>query len=406
MAGDARRDTARALTDVTDRACASHGLEAQLLGGYLPALLRVASAGQQLSREEVENCRVLGERAAQQGSSLPALVDFYMTATRLLWPQLPDLAHRPAGRRLTADDVVVMGEAVMHAADDALSGLAAGFVAAQRALLRHEEAARHEFLDDLLGGQTALSALIERAESYGVLLAGEHVVAVAQAERPLEEAGRVTDWVEEALRSRLGSQDVLATTRDGRLICVLSGSRAADANRDTYAADLAAVAQRAAAELASAKTWRVGLGRAYSGVRGVARSYRDALGALELAKRLKLDQRVVRAEQLLVYRVLLRDEGPMAELVESVLGPLTQARGGPGPLVETLVAYFAAGGNATGAARRLHLSVRAVTYRLERVQELTGRAPTDPAERLPLEVAVMGAQLLDWPDTPLPLDSD
>ena len=57
----------------------------------------------------------------------------------------------------------------------------------------------------------------------------------------------------------------------------------------------------------------------------------------------------------------------------------------------------AAGNNAAEAARRLHLSVRAVTYRLQRVQELTGYSPSRPAQHLTLLVAVTGARLLDWP---------
>jgi DNA-binding PucR family transcriptional regulator len=43
--------------------------------------------------------------------------------------------------------------------------------------------------------------------------------------------------------------------------------------------------------------------------------------------------------------------------------------------------------------------VRAVTYRLARVKELTGRDPADPAQELALHVAVVGARLLDWPAT-------
>ena len=59
-------------------------------------------------------------------------------------------------------------------------------------------------------------------------------------------------------------------------------------------------------------------------------------------------------------------------------------------------------GNTTAAARSLHLSVRAVSYRLERVHALTGYRAGHPAHHLPLLVAVTGARLLDWPRQPLP----
>ena len=50
-------------------------------------------------------------------------------------------------------------------------------------------------------------------------------------------------------------------------------------------------------------------------------------------------------------------------------------------LLQTLEAYFATGEVATEAARRLNMSVRTVTYRLDKVKTLTGHDPGDPAQR-------------------------
>ncbi len=122
---------------------------------------------------------------------------------------------------------------------------------------------------------------------------------------------------------------------------------------------------------------------------------------MELADRLDLVPNIVHAQDLLVYRVLVRDEAAMADLVHAVLGPLTAARGGADPFLRTLETYFATGGNAAETARRLNLSVRAVTYRLQRVQDLTGHAAGDPGRHLPLVVAVTGARLLGWPRSQL-----
>ena len=91
----------------------------------------------------------------------------------------------------------------------------------------------------------------------------------------------------------------------------------------------------------------------------------------------------------------------MADLVSSALGPLTAARGGPRVLMETLIAYFDSGCVAAEAARRVSLSVRAFTYRLERIQQLTGANPADTNHRYMLQTAVIGARLLDWPDKAL-----
>lgn len=110
-----------------------------------------------------------------------------------------------------------------------------------------------------------------------------------------------------------------------------------------------------------------------------------------------LDDPVLHAADLLVYPVLTRDREAMADLVRSALGPLRQARGGAEPLLETLTAYFDSGCVSAEAARRLSLSVRALTYRLDRIHQLTGSNPADPLHRYTLHTAVIGARLLDWP---------
>jgi hypothetical protein len=147
--------------------------------------------------------------------------------------------------------------------------------------------------------------------------------------------------------------------------------------------------------------WQIVVGRSYPGPSGVARSYEEAAEALDVAQRLGLPEPVADAADLLIYQVLLRDREAITDLVRTVLTPLDAARGGAAPLLATLAAYFSHGGVAAAAARDLHLSVRAVTYRLARVRDLTGRDPTVPADALTLQVAVIGARLLDWPATPL-----
>ncbi|HEY2042261.1 MAG TPA: helix-turn-helix domain-containing protein, partial [Jatrophihabitans sp.] len=112
---------------------------------------------------------------------------------------------------------------------------------------------------------------------------------------------------------------------------------------------------------------------------------------------LGMEQQVVVADDLLVYRMLLRDRAAITDLVEVVLSPLTSARGGAGPLLDTLSAYFDSGGNSAETARMMHLSVRAVTYRLQRIHALTAHDPTRSVDRFTLHAAVLGARLLGWP---------
>ena len=159
---------------------------------------------------------------------------------------------------------------------------------------------------------------------------------------------------------------------------------------------------RELSRLPRGRPWQVAVGRAHPGLYGIARSYEEAREALTMAGRLHTDTPVINAHDLLIYRVLLRDQPAIVDLVQAVLSPLTHARGGAGPLLDTLHAYFATGTVATESAKRLHVSVRTVTYRLDRVKTLTGYDPADPAHRFTLQAAVLGAKVLNWPQEPLP----
>jgi DNA-binding PucR family transcriptional regulator len=96
------------------------------------------------------------------------------------------------------------------------------------------------------------------------------------------------------------------------------------------------------------------------------------------------------------------DQPAIVDLVSSVLTPLLQARGGAQPLLDTLDAYFGTGAVATESAKRLHVSVRTVTYRLDRIRTLTGYDAVAPRHRFTLQAAVLGAKALNWPTQPLP----
>ncbi|MGY1707414.1 PucR family transcriptional regulator [Geodermatophilus sp. SYSU D00697] len=392
----------RVAREVAEASAGEHGMPVALLDGYLTALWTVARTGRRLSVEEERACRRLGGEAAAAGLALPSVVDLYMTASRRLWPRLPDLMAGVRGRPLRPAELVGLGEAVWRAADTALAALAAGYVEAQREVVRREEAFRREFVDDLLSGHPDVGSLVQRAEPFGLTLTAAHVVTVAATDRPIDSGMQVAGSLAEDVRARFGERGFLAVAKDGRLVCVLSQPPATvGGDAVPGVEELAELAGRAAARLTRRSHWRVGIGRPHPGAGGVRHSYREALEAMDLAERLGLPQRVVHVRDLLVYRVLVRDEAAMADLVHAVLGPLMAARGGAAPLLDTLEAWFASGGNTSETARRLHLSVRAVTYRLQRVQELTGHDAGNPEHRLTLHVAVTGARLLDWPRRPL-----
>ncbi|WP_405905282.1 MULTISPECIES: PucR family transcriptional regulator [unclassified Streptomyces] len=342
----------------------------EYLEGYAQILADVCATGRRLTRDELESLRAQGELAAEAGHGLRALVRRYLSATREIWPTLSSTGS----------------DRVLAAVEQAVDAFAEGHERAQQLAVRQEEAVRREFIDDLLYGRSDLGRLSERAERFGLLLSRAHAVAVAQGSEPVDDTHPATRQVESALVGRFGERRILLTTKDGRLICIAPG------DHDDV---LAFFAKQAYATTGG----QVAIGRPHLGAGGVVHSYEEALNALDLADRLELDEPVLRAADLLVYPVLTRDRQAMADLVRNTLGPLQASRGGAQPLVDTLTTYFDAGCVAAEAARRLNLSVRALTYRLERIHKLTGANPADSVHRYTLQTAVIGARLLDWPDS-------
>lgn len=377
------------------------GLPVELLGNFLAELAAAVVAGQPISRRDLRAYRSRGDAAAKQGVALRALLDLYLSSAWRLWRHLPPVAQ--AAR--SPSGVVTAGEVMLHAVDDVVAALAEGYQLARRALVRAQVSARREFVDDLLAGAVDVASVLQRAEGFGLDLSGPHAVAVVQAERPFTDASPLIATLERAVQAGDGDGQALLASKQGRLVVIFPAP-----NRRVIDAALtrlgSALGRRpgdgAGVQLrrqVAAGVWQIGLGRAGSGADGVLASYREALDALELAGILGWDSPVIAAADLLVYRVLLRDRPALDDLVASTLTPLLSARGGAAALLDTLVAYFRCGTNSARTARELHVSVRAVSYRLDRVRDLTGLDPSRSEDGLALHVAALGAALLGWPST-------
>jgi sugar diacid utilization regulator len=375
------------------------GLPVELLGDFLPVVSRAVVDRRPLTSRQLTSCRELGVEAARRGIALRALLDLYSSSAWRLW------RHLPAVDRADPDALVTAGEVMLRAVDDAIAALAEGYQLAQHAIVRAEESARRELVDDLLAGGSDVHGVVTRARGFGLDLAGPHAVGVVSASRAIEDSDAVVTDVERGLRGLRGDAGALVASKEDRLVVVFAAP-------DQAATDQAITAiRRALGPRGSERPrggrggvplpgWQLLVSRPRPGADGVHASYVEAVEALQVAAVLGVDDPVVFARELLVYLLLLRDRTGLADLVRTVLSGLEDARGGPVPLLQTLVAYFAAGANTARTARSLHLSVRAVTYRLERVEALTGYDPTDPVDQLSLRVAALGARLLGWPVTP------
>lgn len=381
-----------------DASRAAGGIPVELLGDYLSLLADAATTGRRPRTRELEAVGLLGRRAAELGVSAGNAVQLYLSAAWRLWGELPAVV-----RSKDSEAVRDSAEAVLRALDRAVASLAEGYTAARRDMMRREESLRHELIEDLLRGDSDIGGLAERAEPFGMDMGQPHQVALAAPSGRLIEPSAVSGALERAVVGWVGDRDVLVSTKDGWIVVIAPADPAprTTTSQPSGVTDLGTLMHTELNRSRRGTPWRVTVGRPYPGAYGIAHSYEEAREALSMAIRLSLGPSVIHAHELLIYRVLLRDQPAIADLVHTVVSPLAAARGGAEPLLATLDAYFATGCVVTETARRMHLSARAVTYRLSRISTLSGYDPTDPAQRFTIHAAVLGARLLEWPQRDL-----
>src|SRR6195952_3044835 len=270
-----------------DAASDAGGIDPELLGDFLRVVVAAVAAGTRLGRRELVRYGDAGRKAAGAGVALRALVDLYLSAAWRVWRHLPEVinaATAPAA-------VVLAGEVMLRATDDAVAILTEGYQLARRDLVRAQAAAQREFVDDLLvGGAQALAGLVERAALFGLTLAGPHAVVVVKAEQPFTDSSPLTRILERSIQGSKADSDALVTTKDGALVVIFAApDRGAVDEVITGLTGSFPTPPAAGVKLsrtAAVGSWQMGVGRAHQGPAGVRLSFEQAQEALELGSRL------------------------------------------------------------------------------------------------------------------------
>lgn len=127
---------------------------------------------------------------------------------------------------------------------------------------------------------------------------------------------------------------------------------------------------------------------------GAARVTGAALNGLRAVSGWPGAPRPVAADDLLPERVLIGDETARDMLIESVYRPLAESTD---VLLETAVAYLDSGRAIESTARALFVHPNTVRYRLRKIAEATGQAPTDARGAFTLQMAIVSARLAGEP---------
>jgi sugar diacid utilization regulator/putative methionine-R-sulfoxide reductase with GAF domain len=273
----------------------------------------------------------------------------------------------------------------------------------EKAAAEVERRLRGDLVEEVLAGglePDEAERIARQAERLGHRLPQKAWVVVLEAD---------DDKTEAALAAR-GQQDRLDGALSGLVRSRLPGAltlvRSASAVflvPDELANDLPSVEKLAAQVLAAAApvmkpgSASVGIGNLANGVSELARSHVEARQALRLTRRAGGRGRIASYRSLGAFRLLLEVQSPDAlrRFVDELLGQLLQyAQSRDTPLLETLEALSAARWVRRAASRHLGIHINSMTYRIERIEALTGLQLDDPETRVAISIALRARTML------------
>jgi len=273
----------------------------------------------------------------------------------------------------------------------------------ERAAAEVERRLRGDLVEEVLaGGLDAEEAerLARQAERLGHRLPHNAWVLVLEPDDPRSEAEMATRVRQDRLDAALS--DLVRRRVPGALTVVRSASAViivpTEAIPDLQAAErLSATLVTATTPVLRPATASVGIGNLAKSVVELARSHVEARQALRLSRRAGVRARVTSYRSLGAFRLLLEVQSPEAlrAFVGEVLGPLLKyAESRETPLLETLEALVASRWVRRAAARTLGIHINSMTYRIERIETLTGLSLDDPETRVAVAIALRARAML------------
>jgi sugar diacid utilization regulator len=264
----------------------------------------------------------------------------------------------------------------------------------ERAVAAAGARARSELIEGLLLARDRDDGEAERwAGHLGFLLGVEHhVFAVAilddpgtGPDRPPPDRARMLAPAERVILRRI--PDAIVVVRESEVVAVALVPPGSKAGVDDVRA-LALQCRGAIIDRFPDVTVVAGIGGCCRQPVEISRSYAEARRAIDAAARMGTTPGVVAYDDLGIHRLLLQvpDLGELRSFATAVLGELVRDPG-RAELLQTLSAWFRTGGSPQRTARALHLHANTVSYRIRRVEEITGLRLDEYQDRLLAQVA-------------------
>jgi sugar diacid utilization regulator len=330
-------------------------------------------------------------RSSRRPVSFPALPHLGMMHPRVVAPVIVGgdlLGYLSVSERespLEETDMLALGHATTVVALEMLK---------QRTRAEAERRLRGELLEELIAGDIHDPGALRRHAAYlGYNLSAPHALLLIVPTDPGDTPNRTAPRsaraslakVVQELAATRGERAMLTSRVDGIVLAMpLSDCTAASAR------DVAETLQRDAARR-GATGITIGVGRICRSPDDFPVACEEARRAIDLAMSLGKTNQVVSFEDLGVYRLLVDLPRPSdaVHYAEELLAPLDEYDRRHGTnLISTLEAFLAANGVLQRTAQNLAVHVNTLSYRLQRIRDLTGIDLSDSDARLEAHLAV------------------
>ena len=330
----------------------------------------LAAIGQDDVPLDTSTASATGRLKAQRDIPLAALLHAYRLGGRLIWEKV---IARTDGS--DAGALPHMAARMWAAIDEMSSAAADAYADAMADRARSDAQTRQLMLRALLHGEIQERTHIR--ESMRVLQLAEHrsYLVVCAEDRVLEadplesleqsllRRGLKSQWIGE-LRSHIGLVALPEMDHVGRAVAILD----------------------------SIATTRIGVSTPFDSLESVHQAFQEAQLAM-LCTTPGSKSVTVYGDRVTALLLARAPEGAR-ELARRVLGPVLELPDHETKtLLGTLSCWFDCAGSASAVAERLHFHRNTIHQRLRRIEQLTGRTCSNPAEAAELYLALQSVQL-------------
>jgi len=261
-----------------------------------------------------------------------------------------------------------------------------------------------EFFEDLISlDSKRKEKALERANYYRFDKDGHYSILTVLFESPEDEKPDDDVYNQALIKAmymidlacRDGSRTYLMANK-GRKIHILFMWK----NRDEHAKNVSATAgtiENILNTKMNTLSFRIGIGRVYRGLENTYKSLRDAEKAVEASVNF-VEDKIIDFDGLGIYKIFCQDhlKEELISFYEATLKPLVlYDRKRDTELVKSLVIYFETNGNLKKMSEKLFTHYNTVLYRINRIQEITGKNLDDEGERYGLQTALKIMKILD-----------